>query len=62
MTTCSREEIEDIVHKLPEDTSIEEAMERLYIAAKVKKGLEQVEAGQEVTHQEARERLKKWLE
>jgi predicted transcriptional regulator len=62
MTTCTRSEIVDIMEKLPEETSFEEAMERLHLVAKIKKGLKQMEEGEVVSHEEAKERLSKWLE
>jgi predicted transcriptional regulator len=49
------------VQALPDDASIEDAMERLLFLAKIEKGLQQADAGQTIPHQEVRERLAKWL-
>jgi hypothetical protein len=49
------------VQSLPEDTSIEEAMERLYLLFKVQKGCHQADSGKAVSHAEAEKRMKKWL-
>lgn len=43
----------DAVRDLPDDATVEDAMERLYFLAKIEKGLRQAEAGQTVSHQEA---------
>jgi predicted transcriptional regulator len=63
MTTLSeREKIQKLVQNLPSEATIEEAMERLYLLYKVEKGLQQADAGQTIPHEEAKKRLKKWLE
>jgi len=49
------------VKALPEDTSIEEAMEKLYILLKVEKGCHQADSGKTVSHAEAIKRMGKWL-
>ena len=47
--------------ELPDDASIEEAMERLYLLYKIERGIGQADAGQKVTQAEARARMGKWL-
>jgi predicted transcriptional regulator len=56
-----KEKMLQVVHALPEDTSIEEAMERLLFLAKVEKGLEQADAGETLSHEEVKERMSRWL-
>jgi len=56
-----KQEILKALEDLPEDASIEEAMERLYLLYKVDRGLKQVEAGKTVSQAEAKARLQKWL-
>ena len=51
-----------LVQSLPDNASIEDAMDRLYLLYKVDKGIEQADSGQKVSHEEARQRLKRWLE
>ena len=63
MTMLSeREKIQNVVRSLPAEARIEDAMERLYLLYKVEKGIQQADAGQTVSHQEAKKRLKKWLD
>ena len=50
-----------VVRKLPDDASIEDAMEQLLFMAKVEKGLQQAEAGKTIPHGRVQERMKKWL-
>ena len=57
-----KEKIQNVVRSLPAEARIEDAMERLYLLYKVEKGIQQADAGQTVSHQEAKKRLKKWLD
>jgi predicted transcriptional regulator len=56
-----KEVIVNAVQSLPDDTSFEEAMERLYLLSKVERGLKQADEGQTISHEEAIKRLDKWL-
>ncbi len=47
----------EAVEHLPDDATVEDAMERLYFLAKVERGLEQSEAGETVSHDDAKKRL-----
>jgi predicted transcriptional regulator len=51
-----KERVIEAVRELPDDATVEDAMERLYVLAKIQKGLEQAEAGQTVSHEEAKRR------
>jgi predicted transcriptional regulator len=50
----TKERVLDAVRVLPEDATVEDAMERLCFLAKIEEGLRQVEAGETVSHEEAR--------
>ena len=50
------------LEELPEDTTFEDVMERLYFLYKIDKGLKQVEAGETIPHEEAIKRIKTWHE
>ena len=45
------------VEELPDDATIEDAIERLYFLAKIEKGLQEADAGLTVPHDEAKKRL-----
>ncbi len=47
----------EVIKSLPAETSVEEAMERLYFLADIEEGLRQVEQGQVVSHEEVKRRL-----
>ena len=52
-----KELVMDAVRDLPDDATVEDAMDRLYLLAKVEEGLRQAEAGQTVSHEEAKQRI-----
>ena len=58
---ATKEQMLKIIQDLPEDASIEEAIERLYLLEKIERGIAQADAGQTVPHDEALRRLSKWL-
>lgn len=60
--THEKEKIQKVIQSLPDDAHIEDAMERLYLLYKVEKGCQQADTGQTVSSQEAKRRLKKWLD
>ena len=60
--TTLKAKMEQLIHNLPKEASIEEAMERLYLLYKIEKGVQQADAGQTVSHEEAKRRLYKWLD
>ncbi len=60
--TTLKAKMERLIHNLPEEASIEEAMEKLYILYKIEKGIQQADAGNTASHEEARKRLDEWLD
>jgi hypothetical protein len=60
-TLTEKEVIIKTVQDLPENTCIEEAMERLYFLYKVEKGIKEADSGQCVSHKKAKKRMKKLL-
>lgn len=50
------------VKSLPSDAGIEEAIEKLYLLHKIDRGVQQLDAGEGVSHQEARRRFRQWLD
>lgn len=49
-----------MIRALPDDASLEEIQYRLYVLEKVRAGLADIDAGREVSHEEAVARLAKW--
>ncbi len=55
-----REKVIQAVRDLPDDASVEDAMERLLLA-KIERGIEQADSGQTIPHAQVKERMAKWL-
>ena len=51
----------DFIKNLPENLSVEEIAYKLYINEKLTKAQKQMENRNFVTHEDAKERMKKWL-
>ena len=54
---ASKQRILSALDDLPEDASVEEAMERLYLLTKIERGLAQLDAGQSLDHDEVKRRM-----
>ena len=60
-TMTVKERVVRAVQEMPDDTSIEEVVERLVFLAKIERGIEQADAGQTVPHERVKDRMAKWL-
>ena len=57
MSIAAKQLLREAVERLPEDATVEDAMERLYVLAKVARGMEAADRGDVVSHEEARRRV-----
>jgi predicted transcriptional regulator len=57
VTPTTRERVLEVIKNLPAETSVEEAMERLYFLADIEEGLRQVDQGEVLSHEAAKRRL-----
>ena len=58
MTELSAKQLAlNAVQQLPEDATLEDAMERLFFLEKIERGLADVRAGRMVSHEEVRRRF-----
>ncbi len=51
----------EIIKKMPDSTTLDDIMETLWVQKKIITGREQIKAGQGISHEDAKRRLKKWL-
>jgi len=58
----TKQQILKAIEELPDDASIEDALERLYLLYKIEKGLRQADRGDLISQEDARQRMAKWLE
>jgi hypothetical protein len=56
-----KEQVLKAIQELPQDATLEDAMERLYLLYKVERGIKQADAGQKISQGEAKKRMNKWL-
>lgn len=56
-----KEEIIKLVKDLPEETTLEEIMYKIYVRAQIEEGLNELDKGKGISHEEAMERISKWL-
>ncbi len=57
----TKQQILKAIEDLPDDASVEDALDRLYLLYKVERGLGQADRGEMISQQEARQRMAKWL-
>jgi predicted transcriptional regulator len=55
-----KQQVLQAVEDLPEDTTFEQAMERIYFLAKVERGLAEADAGELIDHEEIRREFGQW--
>jgi len=51
----------DSIKRLPEDASLEVIAERVEFLAAIRKGLDQIERGEAIPHEEVKRQLATWL-
>jgi predicted transcriptional regulator len=51
----------DSIQRLPDDASLDAITERLEFLAGIRKGLDQIERGETVSHEEVKRQLATWL-
>ncbi len=56
-----KERVLKAIKELPPDITFEDTLEELYFLYKVEKGIQQTDSGQKISHDEAKDRMKKWL-
>jgi len=61
VTVTTKEQMLQVIRELPNDATVEDAMECLYLLYKVEREIAQADAGQKVSQEEARTRMARWL-
>ena len=57
----TKETVIELIIRLPDDVSVPDIMAELYFRQKVDEGLHELDAGQGVSHEEAKKQLASWL-
>jgi predicted transcriptional regulator len=58
---CIRDEVIKMISKLPDNVSIDEIMEELYFKLQVNRGLQELDEGRGIPHEEVEKRMQQWL-
>ena len=61
MATTTKQAVIDLIETLPETASVDDIMAELYFHRKVDEGLGQLDAGEGIDHETAKQRLGNWL-
>jgi predicted transcriptional regulator len=61
MQPTIKQNVIEMIERLPDNASVEDIMAELYFRHKVDEGLRQLDAGEGIEHEEAQRRLGKWL-
>jgi predicted transcriptional regulator len=59
--TNTKEEVIKMIEQLPDEASVADIMAELYFRQKADAGLQELDQGKGVPHEQVEERLKKWL-
>jgi len=60
-TQSVKDQILKAIQDLPDDATVESAMERLYLLYKIEQGIEQADRGHVVSQEEVKRRMEQWL-
>ena len=58
----TKQEISDLLNRLPDDCTLEDVQYHLYVLQKIERGLKDVEEGRIYTQEEVEKKMSKWLE
>jgi hypothetical protein len=57
----AKKDVEALLHRLPEDASLEDIQYHLYVLEKVRRGIQSAETQPTLTQDEAEARLGRWV-
>jgi predicted transcriptional regulator len=62
MKTKAKDEVRALLDKLPDDASLSDIQYHIYVRQKIERGLEAIEKGNVIPHEEIEKRMARWLE
>jgi predicted transcriptional regulator len=57
----TKESVIELLNKLPEDSNYEDIIAEIYFKKKVEEGIQQLDNGEFLSHEEVKKRMEKWL-
>ncbi|MHB1897835.1 MAG: hypothetical protein ACYCOY_14530 [Metallibacterium sp.] len=61
LPVTSKQEVAQLLAQLPDDATLEDIQYHVYVLEKIQRGRADIAAGHGHTHEQARERLARWL-
>ena len=58
--TLIKEQVLELVERLPDDFTLDEILDEIYFKAQVDAGLQELDEGKGIPHEEVKRRLSKW--
>ena len=58
---CIKDEVIKMISKMPDDVSIDDIMEEFYFKLQVNRGLQDLEDGKGISHEEVEKKVQQWL-
>jgi len=55
-----KDKVAELIHHLPEDSTLEDIQYHLYVLEKISKGQQSIKDGKGISNEEAKARLSKW--
>ena len=62
MKTTAKDEVRALLEKLPDDASLNDIQYHIYVRQKIERGLEAIQKGKIIPHEEIVKRMARWLE
>ncbi len=56
-----KEKVIESIKKLPDDANYDDIMESIYVQQMIIKGIEQLDKGEFISHEDVKERFREWL-
>ncbi len=56
-----KDKVAELIHHLPEDSTLEDIQYHLYILEKISKGQQSIKGGNSISNEDAKARLSRWI-
>ena len=56
-----KDKVIESIKKLPDDANYDDIMESIYVQQMIMKGIDQLDKGEFISHEDVKERFKEWL-
>lgn len=57
----TKEAVIEMIRKMPDDATLADVMDELYVRMKIEEGLRQADSGDVVGHEDFKKRMSRWL-